>query len=112
MVKARIRIRRDNTPRDNTKLRILDFLSAKQQGATRFNIMTHANIRKQEDENFKIILDEMVSINWIEKTSFEHGGGMTVYTLKDEGRSALEKAKELKRDNHPISKLSAFNEID
>jgi len=54
----------------------------------------------------------MVSVDWIEKGFFEHGGGMDVYSLKDEGRLALEKAKELKRDNHPISKLSTFNEID
>ena len=104
--------KRVHLPRDNTKLKVVNFLASREDGATRYEIGRKANIKKQDDKIFREILDEMVEINWIKKRSVSYGGGVTLYIIVDEGRKALEEAKGLLSKNHPLSKLSAFKDID
>lgn len=84
----------------------------KNQGARRYEIMNNADIRKQEPADFKKCILEMCDEGWIKETKFDIGGGMEVYEITPEGRDAVNKAKELVRANHPLTKLHAFRNID
>ena len=100
--------KREQFPRDNTKLKVIDYLYFK-EGATRNEISKNAKIKTQSDDNFKIILDEMVEIKWLAKMQTKD---VTIYTVQKEGKEALDHVKELIKKQHPLSKLSTFREIE
>ncbi len=52
---------RINLPRDNTALKIANYLLTKSQGARRYEIANKADIRKQEPADFKKFYSEE---NW------------------------------------------------
>ena len=103
---------RINLPRDNTKLKIANYLCTKELGARRYEIQHKAGIRKQEPGEFKKFLLEMIESGWIIEVKLDISGGIEVYQITDDGKSAVEKAKELLRSNHPLTKLHAFDYID
>lgn len=104
---------RINLPRDNTALKITNYLITKgSHGARRNEIQHKAGIRKQEPVDFKKFLSEMCMEGWIREEKLDISGGIEVYKITDEGMSAVEKAKELLRINHPLTKLHAFNGFD
>ena len=107
LVKSRI-----NLPRDNTKLKIVNYLYTKSQGARRYEIQHKAGIRKQEPGEFKKFLAEMIESDWIKEVKLDISGGMEIYQITDNGKNAVDKAKELLRSNHPLTKLHAFSDID
>jgi len=103
---------RINLPRDNTKLKIASYLYTKSQGARRNEIQHKAGIRKQEPSEFKRFLSEMIESGWIKEVKFDISGGIEIYQITEDGKSAVDKAKELLRNNHPLTKLHTFNDID
>lgn len=103
--------KRTNLPRDNTKLKVIKYLSETKDGATRYNIAQHAEIKKQEDYNFELILDELVEVEWISKVTLQVYGTTTIYKIKDRGREALSTAIKLLSEQHPLSNLQAFKDL-
>jgi hypothetical protein len=105
-------ISRINLPRDNTKLKIVNYLLTKNSGARRYEIQHKAGIRKQEPREFKKFLLEMCEEGWIKESKLDISGGIDVYEITENGRNAVNKAKELLRENHPLTKLHAFSYLD
>ena len=99
---------RARRPRDNTKLKVAAYLSERADGATRNELSQKSDIRRRGDRELKAILEEMVLAGWIASSSTTLGGGMTVYRLADGGRAALDEARSLIAQRHPLSSLDAF----
>ena len=102
---------RQRRPRDNAKLRVASYLSERADGATRNEISQKSDIRKRGDADLKSLLDEMAVDGWITGTPTTLGGGMTAYALAGAGRAALEQARSLIAQGHPLSSLDAFDGI-
>jgi len=66
-------------------------------------------ILKQEQPKIKKIMSELVAMEWAEAEQREDG--YEWYTFTEKGRDALNKAKELVHDNHPLASLEAFEDI-
>lgn len=95
-------------PRDNAKLKIAAYLSGRAEGATRNEVSQKSDIRKRGDGELKAILEEMIQAGWVTSRRTSVGGGMTVYALADDGRAALEHARGLRAQGHPLSSLDVF----
>ena len=101
--------KRTNIPRDTTKLSIADYLYRKGHGATPNELSRKATSRTQAADIFKVYLEEMLEMNWVTKKKLHLAGGISEYTITKKGIEAIEHARELIDNEHPLSKLDAFS---
>ena len=96
---------------DKKKLAVTSYLiSIHPKGATRYNIRTNAKIRSQNDEEFEPFLEELVQMEWVLLKEPENVNGNNLYFITEEGRKAVNHAKDLAR-NSPLSKLDVFDGV-
>ena len=106
------RIKRDYQPKDKKKLIVMAYMvSIHPKGSTRHGIATHAKTRKQEHADFGNLVNTLVEIDWLRKEAPISVSGHDNYFITDEGRKALNMAKELARDDHPLSSLDVFKDV-
>jgi len=104
--------RRIQYPSDKKKLAVTAYLvSVLPKGATSHMISTKAKIRSQDGTEFKEFLNGLRRIGWVTKKESENIGGYDTYFATEKGRDALNKAKELSREEHPLGALEAFEDI-
>jgi len=112
MVKRRSRSlkrNRPNIPRDHTKLTIAIYLYRKRSGATPNELAKKGTYRTQAADIFKEYLEELLEMKWVKKKKVDYGGGMSIYSITDDGVKAVEEARNLINNNHPLSKLGVFS---
>ncbi len=98
--------------RDKKKLAVTAYLnSIFPKGATKHNISTTAKIRSQEGTDFDNFMNGLERIGWVIKKESESVGGYDNFFVTDEGRDALNKAKELAREDHPLAALEALEDV-
>ncbi len=78
--------------------------------ATKNNIAKNANIRAQEGSDFANLMNELVSIVWVEKRQPETVNGYEYYIMTEKGRKALNEAKDLVRRESPLASLDVFKD--
>ena len=106
------RIKRDYQSKDKKKLIVMAYMaSIDPKGSTRHGIATHAKTRKQEHADFGNLVNKLVEIDWLEKKESTSVGGHDNYFITDKGREALNMAKELAREDHPLGSLDVFKDI-
>ena len=110
-----IKERKDRVARDLKKLAIVAFLvkkDAEHKRATVNEIRNKAAIKtKQEPYDFNAIMSELLSMQRIEFYPKTSDGGYDEYTVSVRGSNALNKAKEIVRENNPLADLEAFSNI-
>lgn len=98
--------------KDKKKLAVTAYLvSISPKGATKNNIATNAKIRSQEGTDFDIFMSELVLMGWVLKKESESVGGYGNYFVTEKGLIALNKAKELAREENPLIDLEAFQDV-
>lgn len=99
------------TQKDKRKLTVVSYLiSLGEKRATRNQISTKAfKLRKQEPGDFKQLMNELCIMDWVNSETREDG--YEWYTLTENGRGALNEAKKLARENHPLAALEIFEDI-
>jgi len=96
--------------KDKKRLAVTAYLnSIFPKGATKHNISTTAKIRSQEGTDFDNFMNGLARIGWAKKV--ESVGGNDNFFVTEKGRDALNKAKELAREDHPLAALEAFEDI-
>ena len=100
--------KRINIPRDTTKLLIAYYLYRKGAGATPNELARKATSRTQAADIFKVYLEEMLEMKWVTKKKHRLAGGISEYNITEHGIKAIEHARELIDNDHPLSKLDAF----
>lgn len=104
--------KRIQDPSDKKKLAITAYLvSIAPKGATKNKIATKSKIRSQEGVDFDNFMNGLERIGWVIKKESESVGGYDNFFVTDEGRDALNKAKELAREDHPLAALEALEDI-
>ena len=104
--------RRIQYPSDKKKLAVTAYLiSILPKGATSHMISTKAKIRSQDGTDFREFLNGLARIGWVKKKESDTVGGYDTFFATEEGRDALNKAKELSREEHPLGALEAFEDI-
>ena len=116
MVQSRFRKprheRRIQYSKDKKKLAVTAYLvSISPKGATKNNIATKSKIRSQEGTDFDIFMGELVLMGWVIKKESESIGGYDNYFVTEKGLLALNKAKELAREENPLIDLEAFQDV-
>ena len=86
-------------------------ISVHPKGATRHGIATNAPLRSQEGTEFKGIMNQLVEMNWVKMEEAQSVGGYEVYFITEDGRTAVNMAKDIARNESPLSKLNAFENI-
>ena len=99
------------TQKDKRKLIVVSYLfSLNGNRSTRNQILTKAfHLRKQEPGDFKQLMNELIAMEWVQSETREDG--YEWYTFTEYGRQALNEAKKLARENHPLSSLEIFEDI-
>jgi len=98
--------------KDKKKLAVTAYLvSIFPKGASKNKISTKSKIRSQEGTEFDNFMNELVRIGWASKKESESVGGHDNFFVTEKGREALNKAKELAREEHPLGALEAFEDI-
>ena len=88
--------RRRQQPNDQKKLAVIAYLvSIAPQRATKTNISRKARILSQAGDEFNEFMAHLESIDWVEKRKPESVDGNYTYSVTEEGRKALNLAKEL-----------------
>ena len=104
--------RKTRYSKDKKKLAVAAYLiSIYPKGATKNGIMTKAKIRSQEGTDFDRFMNDLLIMKWVEKKESESVGGYDSFHATQEGIDALNKAKELAREDHPLAKLETFQDI-
>jgi predicted transcriptional regulator len=104
--------KRTQHPKDKKKLAVVAYLvSISPKGATKNKIATKARIRSQEGSEFDNFMNELVIIGWVIRKESESVGGYDNFFVTEKGRDALNKAKELVREGHPLVELEIFQDI-
>jgi len=104
--------RRIHYPSDKKKLAVTAYLvSVLPKGATSHMISTKAKIRSQDGTEFREFLNGLERIGWVKKEESVSVGGYDNFFATEKGRDALNKAKELAREEHPLGALEAFEDI-
>ena len=99
-------------PRDKKKLAVMAYLaSINPSTATKTNIAKKAKLRSQEAVDFTNLMNELVSIGWVEKKLPESIDGYEHYCMTEKGQDALNEAKELVRKKSPLSSLDVFKDV-
>jgi len=104
---------RKNSPRDNTKLKIVKYLYSKEVDtiATVYELLHHAEICMHDYPYLKKMLKEMTDSKWIKiVSSGPKGNEKTNYLLQERGREAVETVKKFS-DRHPLKDLDTFYDI-
>lgn len=97
--------------RDNTRLRIINYLFSKgDYGKNRSDIMHNAKLSTQQWGNFDDTINDLVGLQWITKVPISSKS--YIYKISETGRNVIKKTLEIIEDKHPIKDLDAFNEID
>ncbi len=112
--KNKIRKKADNTriPKDKRKLIVVSYLiSLEGKRSTRHGIRDKGFVgkTKQEPGDFKTLMNELVAMGWVDVETREDGNDW--YTFTEDGRTALNEAKKLSRENHPLAALGCFDDI-
>ena len=98
------------TQKDKRKLIVVSYLiSLGEKRANRHQITNKIKLRKQEPGDFKQLMNELVVMNWIDSETREDD--IDWYTYTENGRDALNEAKKLARENHPLAALEIFEDI-
>lgn len=104
--------RKEKQQKDRKKLKIISYLlSIQPSHATRYNIMRKAKLPSQEPEEFKQLMNELVFMKWVELQEPTREGGFEEYFISECGKEALNEAKRLVREKHPLSELSVFDDM-
>lgn len=99
--------------RDKKKLQIAYFLRQYERGVSRHFISEKSNLRTQEPNDFKILLEDMVSMQWVTKSQQSTGGSqIDIYSLTDNGKKVIDFVKNLLHDKNPIVELDLFQDLD
>ena len=81
------------------------------KGATKNKISTKSKIRSQEGTEFNEFMNGLERIGWVIKKESDSVDGNDNFFVTEKGRDALNKAKELAREEHPLAGLEAFEDI-
>ncbi len=115
----RIRSPSIKTQRDKRKLLVVSYLislginpeTKSQVRATKNQIMNKAfQLRKQEPGDFKQLMNELVAMDWIDSQTRDDG--YEWYTFTENGKNALNEAKRLVEENHPLAALEIFEDVE
>lgn len=94
--------KRTHHSKDRKKLAVMAYLgSIYPPAATKNNIARKANIRAQEGSDFANLMDELVSIEWIEKRPPETVDGYERYIMTEKGQEVLNEAKDMVQRKSP-----------
>ena len=99
------------TQKDKRKLIVVSYLiSLEGKRATRNQILTKGfALKKQEPGDFKQLMNELVAMKWVDTETREDNYEWYMFT--ENGRNALNEAKKLSRENHPLAALEIFEDI-
>ena len=98
--------------RDKKKMAVTAYLvSIFPKGATKNKISTKSKIRSQEGTEFDNFMNGLVLSGWVDKKESESVDGYDNFFVTEKGREALNKAKELAREEHPLAALEVFEDI-
>jgi len=99
------------TQKDKRKLIVVSYLiSLGEKRATRNSISKKAlKLKGQEPGDFKQLMSELVTMGWVDSETREDDYDW--YTFTENGRNALNEAKKLSRENHPLAALEIFEDI-
>jgi len=99
------------TQKDKRKLIVVSYLiSLDGNRATRNHILNKGfHKKKQEPGDFKQLMSELVAMKWVDAETREDNYDW--YTFTENGRTALNEAKKLSRENHPLAALEIFEDI-
>jgi len=104
--------RRVQYTKDKKKLAVTAYLvSIFPKGATKNKISTKSKIRSQEGTDFDNFMIDLVRIGWADKKESESVDGYDNFFVTEKGREALNKAKELAREEHPLALLEALEDV-
>ena len=104
--------KRTNFNREKKKLRIVAYLiSLGDMRATETRIREKSKIPKQEPTDFNKLLSELLAMKWVKGFEPTREGGYTEYTVTERGRDALNEAKRIAREDHPLADLVIFEDI-
>ena len=98
--------------KDERKLVVIAYLiSIEGKRATKGGIRDKgfAGRGKQEPGDFKKLMNELVAMEWVDVETREDDHDW--YTFTEDGRMALNEAKKLSRENHPLAALGCFDDI-
>ena len=96
---------------DKKKLVVIAYLaSIHPKGATKYGISTKSKIRSPESY-FDGCMSELVSIGWVNMKESKNVRRNKLFFVTEKGLVALNKAKEIVRENHPLSVLETFDGI-
>jgi len=103
--------KRTNIPKEKKKLLVVSYLMklGKDRRANKNQIAQSAQENSQQRGDYGKILSEMVAMDWIEYE--EREDNLKWYTTTQNGRDALEKAKKLVNDKHPLAELEIFQDL-
>ena len=100
------------TSKDQRKLLVVSYLiSLEGKRSTRHGIREKgfAGRSKQEPGDFKQLMNELMAMKWVDSETREDENEW--YTFTENGRTALNEAKKLSRENHPLAALDIFEDI-
>lgn len=99
------------TQKDKRKLIVISYLiSLEGKRATKNQISNKAfKMKKQEPGDFKQLMNELVAMKWVDSETRDDD--YEWYTNTEDGRDALNEAKKLARENHPLAALEIFEDI-
>lgn len=105
--------KRPSTPRDTKKIQIAFYLDKKREkGATPNELAKKGIATSQSADIFKEYLDELLEMKWVSKEDLEIGGGMSRFTITEDGIKVVEEVKKIVDEHHPLSKLDAFDGVE
>ena len=95
--------------RDNTKLKIINYLGSKgDNGTIKNDIMLNANLPTQQGKHFGGIMNELVELEWIIRVPLSQS---YLYKISPIGRDVIKKMKEILENDHPLKDLDTFKGI-
>ncbi len=99
--------------KDKKKLIVVNYLiSIHPKKASRNNIAKHAKLRAQNDDEFKIIMNDMFAMKWVTKEELSDAAiPYDIYGITEEGRDAVNEAKKFVRENLPLASLEVFEDM-
>jgi len=99
--------------KDKRKLIVANYLiSIHPKKVSRNYIANHAKLRAQNDDEFKPIMNEMFAMKWVTKEELSDAAiPYDIYGITEEGRDAVNEAKKLVSENHPLANLEVFEDM-
>ena len=104
--------RRRQQPNDQKKLAVISYLvSISPKGATKTGISRKASILSQAGDEFDEFMIQLEGIEWVKRKESESVGGYDNFFVTEKGREALNLAKQLEREGHPLAKLDGIQGV-